>query len=95
MQNKRLLICPLAQTFFLFDAQELQLALQKVRSALQEKDEQLRESEHERLREKEERERTAGELRTFLQIKEQLVEVRCSQDIFPGTRKYISSIKKR
>ncbi|KAK5605668.1 hypothetical protein CRENBAI_008116 [Crenichthys baileyi] len=54
--------------------QELQLALQKARSALQDKEEQLGQSEHDRQREKEERERIVGELRTFLQIKEQLVE---------------------
>ncbi|XP_041861960.1 myomegalin isoform X2 [Melanotaenia boesemani] len=54
--------------------QELQLALQKARSALQEREEQLRVSEHEQQREKEERERSIRELRTSLQTREQLLE---------------------
>lgn len=61
------------------DAQELQLALEKARFALQEREEQLREAERERQREREERERTIRELKTSLQTKEQLLEVRHDQ----------------
>ncbi|XP_039983654.1 LOW QUALITY PROTEIN: myomegalin [Xiphias gladius] len=57
--------------------QELQSALGKARSALQERGEQLREDELERQREKEEREKTIRELKTSLQTKERLVEDYC------------------
>lgn len=58
------------------DVQDLQLALETARSALQEREEQRREAEGERERQDEERERTIRELRTSLLTKEQLVEVR-------------------
>ncbi|XP_047442806.1 myomegalin isoform X4 [Mugil cephalus] len=54
--------------------QELQLALEKSRSALQEREERLRQAEQERQEEKEDRERTIRALETSLQTKEQLVE---------------------
>lgn len=56
--------------------QDLQLALEKARSALQEREELLRDGKQERERQDEETERTIGELRTSLQTKEQLIEVR-------------------
>ncbi|XP_056233549.1 myomegalin isoform X3 [Seriola aureovittata] len=57
--------------------QELQLALENARSAMQEREEQLRMDEEEKEREKEEREKTIRELKTSLQTKEQLVEDYC------------------
>lgn len=56
--------------------QDLQLALEKARSVLQEREEQLREGEQERQQQEEEREATIRELRTSLLTKEQLIEVR-------------------
>lgn len=66
--------------------QDLQLALEKARSVLQEREEQLREGEQERQRQEEEREATIRELRTSLLTKEQLIEVRdtptnCNTDV--------------
>lgn len=55
------------------------MVLQKARSALQEREEQLREGEQEREREREMREKTIRELRMSLQTKEQLAEVRHTQ----------------
>ena len=52
------------------------MALEKARSEVLERREQQREKEGERLREEEERERTIRELRTSLQTKDQLVQVR-------------------
>lgn len=63
------------------DTQELQLALEKARSALQEREEQLREGERERQREKEEREKIISELKASLKTKEQLVEVGHNQTV--------------
>ena len=60
----------------LCDVQELQSVLDQARSALQEREEQLREGEQEREREKEEREKTIRQLTTSLQTKDQLLEVR-------------------
>uniref|UniRef100_A0A3Q1FTM0 Myomegalin-like n=1 Tax=Acanthochromis polyacanthus TaxID=80966 RepID=A0A3Q1FTM0_9TELE len=54
--------------------QELQLALENARSALQDRDEQLREGKQDRQREKEEREMTIRELKMSLQTKEQLMK---------------------
>ncbi|XP_045061372.1 myomegalin isoform X6 [Coregonus clupeaformis] len=54
--------------------QDLHLALEKVRSELQQRKEQLKEKEGERLREEEEMEKTIRELRTSLQSKTQLVQ---------------------
>uniref|UniRef100_A0A3P8UIK7 Si:ch211-242b18.1 n=1 Tax=Cynoglossus semilaevis TaxID=244447 RepID=A0A3P8UIK7_CYNSE len=57
--------------------QELQMALEKTRKSLQEKEAQLRESEWQIQREREEREKSIRELRTSLQTKEQLLEDYC------------------
>eukprot|EP00063_Salmo_salar_P004151 XP_013978986.1 PREDICTED: myomegalin-like isoform X1 [Salmo salar] len=54
--------------------QDLILELEKVRSELQQRKEQLNEKEGERLREREDMEKTIRELRTSLQSKEQLVQ---------------------
>ncbi|XP_055799834.1 myomegalin-like isoform X2 [Salvelinus fontinalis] len=54
--------------------QDLHLALEKVRSELQQRKEQLNEKEGERLREEEDMEKTIRELRISLQSKEQLVQ---------------------
>uniref|UniRef100_A0A3B4ZTJ2 Myomegalin-like n=1 Tax=Stegastes partitus TaxID=144197 RepID=A0A3B4ZTJ2_9TELE len=51
---------------------ELQLALEKARSTLQDREEQLREGKQERQREKEDREKTIRDLKMSLQTKEQL-----------------------
>uniref|UniRef100_A0A1A8PKC6 Phosphodiesterase 4D interacting protein n=1 Tax=Nothobranchius rachovii TaxID=451742 RepID=A0A1A8PKC6_9TELE len=59
--------------------QDLQLVLQKVRSALQEKEEQLRQNQEERRREEEVMERTIKELRTSLQTKDRVLEVRTTR----------------
>lgn len=64
------------------DVQDLQLALEKARSALQEREEQLRDGEQERQRQDEETERTVRELRTSLLTKEQLIEVRHTPTVF-------------
>lgn len=68
---------------FVCDVQELQLALEKARLALQEREEKLREGEQQRQREKEEQEKTMRELKTCLKAKEQLVEVRHVHSIIP------------
>ncbi|KAI9523941.1 hypothetical protein NQZ68_022574 [Dissostichus eleginoides] len=57
--------------------QDLQLALEKARSALQEREEKLKEGEQERQRQEEERQKTLTELRTALQTKEQLMQDYC------------------
>ncbi|XP_052336100.1 myomegalin-like isoform X5 [Oncorhynchus keta] len=54
--------------------QDLHLVLEKARSELQRKEEQLKEKKGERQREEEEREKSIRELRTSLQTKEQLVQ---------------------
>ncbi|CDQ62856.1 unnamed protein product [Oncorhynchus mykiss] len=54
--------------------QDLHLVLEKARSELQRKEEQLKEKKGERRREEEEREKSIRELRTSLQTKEQLVQ---------------------
>ncbi|XP_035799766.2 myomegalin isoform X5 [Amphiprion ocellaris] len=54
--------------------QELQLALENAQSALQDRDEQLREGKQDRQREKEEREKTIRELKMSLQTKEHLMK---------------------
>uniref|UniRef100_A0A4W5Q588 Si:ch211-242b18.1 n=1 Tax=Hucho hucho TaxID=62062 RepID=A0A4W5Q588_9TELE len=54
--------------------QDLHLVLEKVRSELQQRKEQLNEKEGERLREEEDMEKTIREMRTSLQSKEQLVQ---------------------
>lgn len=71
---------PFNESADLFDAcaQDLQLALEEARSALQEREEQRREAQGERARQEEESERTIRELRTSLQTKGQLIEVRHS-----------------
>lgn len=61
---------------FVCDVQQLQLALETARLALQEREELLREGEQQRQREKEERDKTIRELKTCLKTKQQLVEVR-------------------
>lgn len=55
------------------------MALEKTRKSLQEKEAQLRESEWQIQREREEKEKSIRELRTSLQTKEQLLEVRPTQ----------------
>lgn len=55
--------------------------LEKARSELQRKEEQLKEKKGERRREEEEREKSIRELRTSLQTKEQLVQVRNRQTL--------------
>lgn len=55
--------------------QDLQLALVKAQSALQEREELLKEGEQERRQQDEDREATIRELRTLLLAKEQLIEV--------------------
>ena len=62
--------------FGVCDVQDLQLALEKARSALQDREEQLKEGEQERRRQDEDREKTIRELETSLQTKERLMEVR-------------------
>ncbi|KAK5930326.1 hypothetical protein CgunFtcFv8_026569 [Champsocephalus gunnari] len=57
--------------------QDLQLALEKARSALQEREEKLKEGEQERQRQEEERQKTLTGLRTALQTKEQLMQDYC------------------
>ncbi|KAM9848622.1 myomegalin isoform 2-T2 [Aulostomus maculatus] len=57
--------------------QELQLALENARSALQEQEEQLSNSERGRQKEEERLEKSVRELRTSLQTKEQLLEDYC------------------
>eukprot|EP00063_Salmo_salar_P049389 XP_014024224.1 PREDICTED: myomegalin-like isoform X4 [Salmo salar] len=54
--------------------QDLHLVLEKARSELRRKEEQLKEKKGERRREEEEREKSIRELRTSLQTKEQLVQ---------------------
>ncbi|XP_038855650.1 myomegalin-like [Salvelinus namaycush] len=54
--------------------QDLHLVLEKARSELQRKEEQLKEKKGERRREEEEREKSIRELRTSLQTKEQLLQ---------------------
>ncbi|XP_029003245.1 myomegalin isoform X13 [Betta splendens] len=54
--------------------QELLLALEKARAALQEREEQLRAGEHRKQRETEEREKTIRELQTRLETKAQQLE---------------------
>ncbi|KAM8875635.1 myomegalin isoform 3-T3 [Spinachia spinachia] len=66
---------------------DLQLALEKTRSALQEREEQHMEAQAERGRQEEERERTIQELRTSLQTKEQLVENYCELLVDPKEKR--------
>lgn len=56
--------------------QDMQLALEKAQSTLQERVEQLRSAEEERQRQEEESKRMVRELQTSLLIKKQLIEVR-------------------
>lgn len=60
------------------DVQELLQALDKARTALQQREEQLREGEHRTQVEKEDRDKTIQELKICLEAKAQQLEVRHS-----------------